>query len=163
MCKRFVCIVVLAAAVGTPATAAAQKLVFVVRHAERADAPALDQEDPTLSQAGRDRAVRLAAMLRDAGVGAIYVSRYRRTQQTASPLATLLKIEPALTPANVPDLVDTLKTRHARDVVLIVGHSSTVPAIVRALSGLVVSLDESDYTSLFVIVPAHQTAVRMRF
>jgi phosphohistidine phosphatase SixA len=163
MFKIVVSAFVLAAAVMAPATAAAQKLVFVARHAERADAPALDQEDPVLSPIGRERAVRLAAMLRDAGIDAVYVTRYRRTQQTASPLATHLNVQPALTPDTVPELVSTLKARHADDIVLIVGHSSTVPAIVRALSGLVVSLDDTDYTSLFVVVPANGTAARVRY
>jgi phosphohistidine phosphatase SixA len=163
MPNRLVFAVLLVVAVLAPATAAAQKLVFVARHAERADAPALDQEDPVLSEIGRDRAVRLGAMLRDAGVDAIYVTKYRRTQQTAAPLAALLGVGPALTPDTIPDLVSTLKARHADDVVLIVGHSSTVPAIVRALSGFIVSLDDSDYTSLFVVVPANGTAVRVRY
>ena len=50
--------------------------------------------DPDLSDVGRTRAQALATALKDAGVTAIFVTEYKRTQQTAEPLAKLLGIQP---------------------------------------------------------------------
>jgi len=146
-----------------PALAHAQKLVFVARHAERADEPARNQEDPPLSAAGQTRAARLGAMLADAGVRAIFVTQYKRTQQTAGPLAAKLKITPEVMPVNVAALVQDLKREHAKDVVLIIAHSTTIPGIIKGFGGSDVKLDEKDYTSLFVVVPATGAVSRIRY
>lgn len=153
-----------------PAPAFAQKVLFVVRHAERADDGAAAgqmqaQTDPPLSAIGQARATRLAAMLADAGVAAVYATEYRRTQDTARPLATRLGVELTTIGArNQDELVSTLRTRHADDVVLVVGHSNTVPAIVQAFGdspGL--TLAEDEYSSLFLVIPATRTVIRLRF
>jgi broad specificity phosphatase PhoE len=84
--KRGMIVIALAAIVGfMPAVAFAQKLVFVVRHTERADAALPSQTDPGLSVAGEAPAQKLAAMLGDAGVKYIFATK--RTQDTAKPLA----------------------------------------------------------------------------
>src|SRR5262249_59507473 len=74
-----------------PAVSLAQKAVFVVRHAEKAS----DANEPSvsLSEAGTTRAQRLAAMLKDAGVSAIYSTDTVRTRKTAEPLAAATKRE----------------------------------------------------------------------
>lgn len=146
-----------------PSIAQAQSIVFVVRHAERADEPARDQENPPLSAAGAARAGKLREILQDAGIKGIYVSQYRRTQDTAAPLASKLKIKPDVVPASVPAFVSTMKANHASDPVLVVGHTSTIPTIIKALTGISVDIPESDYTSLFVVVPATRTVTKLRF
>ena len=77
-----------------PPPAAAQHTVFLVRHAERADTtPGAARRwptDPDLSDAGRARAESLAAALKDAKITAIYTTEFKRTQQTAAPLAKAL-------------------------------------------------------------------------
>jgi broad specificity phosphatase PhoE len=146
-----------------PATAAAQKLVLLTRHAERADEPARNEPDPLLSAAGTARAEKLGVMLKDAGIAAIFVTQYRRTQDTAKPLALALRLTPQQTPASIEELLGTLKSRHANDVVLLVAHTSTIPGIVQALSGQAVTIADDDYTSLFVIAPAAGTVSRFRY
>src|SRR5437667_6049036 len=71
-------------------SAAAQRAVFVVRHAEKRS----ESNEPgvPLSEAGRARAGRLAALLKNAGVTAIYSPDFVRTLETAEPLARALKI-----------------------------------------------------------------------
>ena len=161
--KKAVVSLALMASVLAPSAALAQKLVFVVRHAERADDPARDQDNPPLSAAGAARAAKLRALLEDAEIRAIYVSQYRRTQDTAAPLAAKLKVKPELVPPNVSALIEAMRAGHANDNVLIVGHTSTIPAIVKALTGSSLEMPESDYGSLIVIVPATRALTRLRF
>ena len=70
--------------------AAAQQAVIVVRHAEKAD----QTPDTALSPKGRARAKALADLLRDAGVTHIVTSEYRRSQETAAPLAKAPRAHP---------------------------------------------------------------------
>jgi broad specificity phosphatase PhoE len=163
MRQKLILVMALAAALAQPAMARAQKIVYVVRHAERADEPARNQQDPPLSAAGQTRAARLEAMLAEAGVHAVYVTKYRRTQETAKPLAGKLKITPELMPDSVSALVADLKAHHGKDVVLLVAHSSTIPGIIKGLGGPAVQLEETDYSSLFVVVPSTGAASRLRF
>lgn len=122
-------ILISVAAVLLSAASAAAQTIFIVRHAERADATpgaTMMANDPELSPAGRERAAALASMLRDAGIAAIYVSEYKRTQQTAEPLANARGLRPTIVPAkDTAALVGTL--RSARGNVLVVGHSNSIP------------------------------------
>jgi broad specificity phosphatase PhoE len=146
-----------------PATSFAQKLVFVVRHAERADAGMQAQADPPLSAAGEARAQRLAAMLADAGVKDIFATELKRTQDTAKPIA--VKTGVAVEQVSSKDtalLIEKIKS-HPNDVVLVVGHSNTLPAILKALAGVDVAIADDEYNNLFVVVPATATMTRIRY
>jgi broad specificity phosphatase PhoE len=143
-----------------PATpGAAQRAIFVVRHAEKAS----DTNDPgvPLSKAGRARAERLAAILEKTGVTAIYSTDTVRTLATAEPLARALKIAvrkyAAKDAAGKPDLLPLarqLKTEHARDVVLVVGHGDTVPPLLKALGSVEpVEIPAGRFNDLFILVP----------
>ena len=150
------------------ATAAhAQGLVVLVRHAERADtvagAPPTMAADPSLSETGRARAASLAAMLKDARITDIFVTEYKRTQETAAPLAQALKLTPVVIAAkDTPGLVAKLKT--VKGTVLVVGHSNTVPDIISAL-GITsdVKIADAEYDNLFVVSTATAQVLRLRF
>jgi broad specificity phosphatase PhoE len=150
-----------------PLAAYAQRLVFVVRHAERADDGASKmqmQTDPALSPAGAARALRLATMLADAGITAIYATEFRRTQDTARPLATRLGLKIRSVPSkDIDGLLSKLGSEHVADVVLVVGHSNTVPAIVKALSGSAITLTDKEYDNLFLVVPETRQMTRIHF
>ena len=97
-----------------PATAAAQKLVILTRHAERADAGKAEEKDPLLSAAGEARAAKLAAMLADSGVKAIFATEFKRTQQTAQAAGESLGLTVTVMPgADTTGLVARLKKQHA--------------------------------------------------
>ena len=49
------------------------------------------------------------------------------------------------------------------DVVLVVGHSNTLPAILKALAGVDVAIADNEYDNLFVVVPATGTMTRIRY
>jgi phosphohistidine phosphatase SixA len=154
-----------------PALAQAQ-IFFVVRHAERADAspmqgnsPAMKGSDPALSLAGHERAKRLADVLRDAGVAQIITTEYLRTKQTAEPLAQRLNLQPVTAPETVGALVDLLRAE--RRTTLVIGHSNTVPEILKGLGVTTdVTLREQDFDDLFVVVrdgSGAATLVRMKY
>ncbi len=129
-------------------------LVVVVRHAEAAAEP---QDDPGLSVAGAQRAQALAVQLESAKVSSIVTTQLRRTQETALPTAVKFGIQPQViaarrgeSEAHIAEVVAAL--RQLTGVVLVVGHSNTVPAIVGALSGTtVVPLCHSSHSHLFVV------------
>jgi broad specificity phosphatase PhoE len=106
--------------------------VHLVRHAEKASD---DPKDPGLTDAGVLRAERLAAMLRDDAVVAVYATGYRRTQATAAPTAAARGLMVQTYDAAVPaaDFVVRLRREHERGTLLIVGHSNTVAPIAAAL------------------------------
>ena len=149
------------------ATAAAQNLVFVVRHAERADGGAggtMSATDPDLSDAGRARAQSLAAALKDAKITAIFVTPYKRTMQTAEPLAKALGLEISVVDQkDAAALID--KVNGTPGNVLVVGHSNTVPDVLTRL-GIAdpPKLADADYDNLFVVIRGVKPSlVRLHF
>jgi broad specificity phosphatase PhoE len=147
----------------TPPCAVAQPTVLIVRHAERADAGPrggmTSAADPDLSAAGRARALALAAALRDAAITAIFATEYRRTQQTAAPLAKALRLTVVTIPArDVQGLV--AKVNAVPGNVLVVGHSNTIPDVIQSLGvESRVDIAESQYDNLFILTRGQKTAL----
>ena len=139
-------------------------LVMLVRHAEKAKEPA---DDPPLTDAGAQRAQALALALRDAGVTAIVTTQLRRTRDTAQPLAAALHLAPEV--VLVGDDEDAHATavaaavrRHAGGIVLVVGHSNTVPKIIAALGGpQMPEICETQFANLFVLEPSPAGGARL--
>ena len=149
---RRILVVFAALTLVAPSMAVAQSAVFVVRHAERADAGMAQAAgaDPDLSAVGRARAEALATVLKDARITAIYVTEYKRTRQTVEPLAKMLGLEPIVVSSkDATGLIERIKRTTGNTVV--VGHSNTVPAIVKALAGEDVAVGDSDFDNLFII------------
>jgi broad specificity phosphatase PhoE len=154
----------LAVVAAAPSVAWAQKAVIVVRHAERVD----ESEDSPLSPAGLQRAQTLARMLGRIGIKRIFVSQFQRTQQTAAPLAAALKLMPVVMSANTSQpVVERIRRENPNDVVLIVGHSNTVPAILKQFGHPeLIEIPTDEFDSLFVLVPQGQgppTVLRLRY
>ena len=160
-------ILVVALLVVAPALASAQKLVMIVRHAERADGGPMSpnaQSDPALSASGQTRARKLAAMLGESGIAAIYTTEYIRTKDTAAPLAEKLRLLPVVVKADDTNaLVESIKTTRASNIVLIVGHSDTIPKIIKAFGGPDVTVPDGDYDNIFFVVPSTGTMTRIKY
>jgi broad specificity phosphatase PhoE len=141
--------------------------VIIVRHAEKAAAP---PEDPPLTDAGRERARALATLARDAGVTAIITTQFARTRETARPAAETLAINPEIVRAGGSEHVQEvarLARTHTGGVVLVVGHSNTVPAIAAALGApKPPAICDSEYDGIYIVtVPASGPAhlIRARY
>lgn len=129
--------------------------VIFVRHAEKAAMPA---DDPGLSPAGQRRVAELTRQLVDAdvvaGVDAVYSTPYRRTEETARPVADALSL-----PINTYDAADTeaimehIVKVHKGKVILVVGHSNTVPALIGNMgaSKRVPEIAEDEYDNIYIV------------
>jgi phosphohistidine phosphatase SixA len=132
--------------------------VVLVRHGERAS----EARDAVLSPAGAARAERLAFMLEGAGLDAIYVSEARRTQQMAEPVARGTGLVATVLPAAEHDsLLRRLKWRHRGDVVLVIGHSNTVPLIADGLGAPIRIIEADEYSGFWVITYSRLRGTRM--
>lgn len=144
-------------------------LVVVVRHAEKAPAPA---NDPVLSEAGMVRAAALDTRLRALPITDVVVSQLQRTALTASVFVTrtnaavhVVPIGPDGVPAHAKAVADTVRaimTAYGHTGVLVVGHSNTVTPIVQALGGPALpSLCDSQYSRLFTLRSSAGSAVKL--
>lgn len=121
--------------------------IFMVRHGEKVD----ESRDPELSAQGKQRALNLANILRDAEVKHIYVTEFQRTQMTALPLAQNAQLSLRQYAAKESRALG--KQLASMDVnTLVVGHSNTLLDI---LLGLGISnakaVADDEYDRLIVV------------
>jgi broad specificity phosphatase PhoE len=126
--------------------------VILVRHAEKAVVPP-ENKDPDISMDGEKRAAELAKMFGDAGIGAIFVSQYKRTQQTVKPLADKLGLTATPVEAQkTPELIKQIRAQKAGQVVFVAGHNNTVPEVIAALGGPKLPIiPETQYDNLYIL------------
>ena len=141
-------IIIAAILLFTLSAVAASPIIFVVRHAEKS----ADGNDPDLSAAGQERAEALARIVKDAEITAIFTTEFKRTQETAAPIAKELHVSPTVIPADqIFALVE--KLRGLKGNGLVVGHGNTIPDLVKALGiATPVNVPENDYSELFFII-----------
>jgi broad specificity phosphatase PhoE len=138
-------------------------VVFLVRHAERADAgmaaAKMAGADPELSDVGKARATALAALLKDAKIAAIFTTEYKRTRDTAQPLATATGIAAAAVDSkDAAGLIARVKASAGN--VLVVGHSNTVPDVIKALGVTEpVAIADDQFDNLFVVIRGARPAL----
>ena len=115
--------------------------------------------DPDLSEAGRARAESLASALKDARVTAIYATEFKRTQQTAAPLAKALGLTvKVVTSKSAADLLKQLKAEKGN--VLVVGHSNTVPDVIKGLGVTTpVTIGDDEFDNMFLVSTGTPPAV----
>ena len=142
----------------TATSAATEKAYHVMRHLNTPEG----ERDPDLTDEGQRSAQLLAARFAQNPPTAIYVSSYKRTQQTAAPLAARLGITPKVyDPANTPALVQQVRAEPG--TVLIVGHSNTVPDIIEQLGGQrPAPLVHADFGDIWTIRGTRRTVTRAK-
>jgi len=144
-----------------PSAKAPCTTIIVVRHAEQTDPQAVD---PPLSEVGAARAKALAAALANSGVQAVYFTQYKRTQETAVPLAERLHLSLTEVPVDKPKLAEygselakRILAEHPGGIVLVVGHSNTVPNIVEALTNVKIrAIDQTEFDRFIVVTAGEQ-------
>ena len=129
--------------------------VIFVRHAEKA---ATSEEDPSLSPAGLRRAAELKRQLVDAdvvaGIDAVYATPFRRTEETARPVAEALGLPLSAYDANDTEaIMEHIVREHKGKIVLVVGHSNTLPALIGNMgaSKKVPPIAEGEYDNIYIV------------
>ena len=129
--------------------------IIFVRHAEQTSH---DEADPSLSEAGKRRVAELTRQLEFAdvvqGIDAIYSTDLKRSTETALPLAERLDL-----PINIYDGSDTetvlaeILKAHKGKVILVVGHSNTVPELIANLgaSKNVPPIERGEFDNIYII------------
>jgi len=127
-------------------------VLYVVRHAEKDTG-----NNPVLSSKGRERAGDLHRALQNRPVDLILVSQYRRTGMTGDSVRLYRNIETRSYKADATgdDLFKLINSYNGQfKHILIIGHSNTVPVIVRragAKDYLPLELPDSSYDHLFTV------------
>lgn len=124
-------------------------VVYLVRHAERAED---GTNDPPISADGQVRATLLAEMLRDAGITHVHSTDFKRTRQTGAPLveAAGLAVE-TYDPRDLAGFAARLRSTPGRHLVL--GHSNTTGELAAALGGDGGSpIADAEYDRLYMVV-----------
>lgn len=120
---------------------------YFVRHFEKQTGA-----DPTLTDIGYRRAAALAEYFRYVPLTSVYSTNYKRTMQTATQSAQQqgLLIN-SYDPSHPKELIERIAQQSS---VLVVGHSNTVPDLIRAMGGKADDLSEKDYGRLFIVTKA---------
>lgn len=128
---------------------AQNKTIILVRHAEKVD----ESQDPELSEVGKQRAERLAGVVKKYKPGAVYSTDFKRTRDTAGPVAARRGLRVQTYDAKKPDdLIDAMMKSKTKRF-LIVGHSNTIPGLANALGkkDLFKNLDDSEYGAIWIV------------
>lgn len=151
-------IILLAAFYTAPFSVNAQSLrltgkttIYLVRHAEKEKG-----NDPGLTTTGKQRAGDLMRLLKNSHLQRIYVTQFRRTQMTADSLRIQLGIDTVhyLADTTSNDLLEKIKEHHDfGKTILIIGHSNTVPVIIKR-SGVLkrpADIPDNEFDNLFIV------------
>lgn len=124
---------------------------IILRHAEKEPTGT----DPNLDTDGLLRAEELKRILGSVAIKAIYSTPFNRTHQTVQPLATAksLSITDYQTATPYAQLFDEIRASWHGKVVVIIGHSNTVPEMLKELSKNTfnITISDSQYDNLFIV------------
>lgn len=126
--------------------------IYMVRHAEKDTG-----NNPNLTMAGKKRAGDLMRVLADKKIQRIYSTPTRRTMQTGDSLRLLQNIDTLLYKPDTTAEGLLTKINAAGDAgktILVIGHSNTVPALIRHLGVpqfMPKELADAEFDNLFLI------------
>ena len=133
----------------------ATTIVYIVRYAE----PAMTGDpNPGLSANGHKRALELARVLGSvkvfSGVDAIFANEYRRSQETAEPIAKQLKLPVQILEAeNVRGLRDMIRAEYRGKMVLVITNVVPMQRLIARLDGSknIPPIADSEHDNLYVV------------
>jgi len=130
-------------------------IVILIRHADRDVPPAGAPDDPgpSLNDKGIARSRKLVHVLSTADIQAVYTSHFTRAKMTVKTFLVAHSNLPTVRLDAATELKDHILTHHAGQTVLVVGHSNTVPELIKLLGGPSLPIiDDCEFDNLFVLV-----------
>ena len=126
--------------------------IYLVRHAEKQSG-----NDPVLTESGNKRAGALLELLKNKGVKHIYVTQFKRTQMTGDSLRIQLGIDTVQYKADTTgeDVLNKILSHNdAGKTILIIGHSNTIPKIIRQFGAAdfePVNIPDAEFDNLYLL------------
>lgn len=126
---------------------AEQQNWYFIRHFEKQQG-----SDPHLTALGKQQAQALIVALKGKALSKIYSTQYKRTLESAGPLAVERGLEINIyAPTKLELLAEQISQQNN---ILVVGHSNTTAQIIRLMGGQLADLSEADYGQLFILTKA---------
>ena len=142
-CALLLVVLAPCAAIAEPST------IYLVRHGEKA----AEGKDPDLTPQGAQRAQNIAAMLGKTGIAHIFSTATNRTRQSAQPLAQASGLTVQIYDPRTPQAL-VAKVKNLNGPVLVVGHSNTLPELVRLFGGQPgTDIADNEYDRVYQLVP----------
>jgi len=130
----------------------AQEAVFVIRHAEQ---ELTGTVDAGLLPEGRERATDWATILRPSGLDLVVTTEFQRSRATGAIIAEALEVPRVeFRQSASAGIAEFLRENYPEDVILVVGHTSTIPKMLRSFgyrNAFPISM--SAYGWLFIVTP----------
>jgi broad specificity phosphatase PhoE len=146
--RRLLCVALAAVSLLPGLAAAEPSAIYLVRHGEK-----LAGQDPDLTPRGQERARHVAAILHRAGITAIFSTKTVRTRQMAAPLAQQTGLTVQLYDPLAP-LALVEQVRKLTGAVVVVGHSNTLPELVKLFGGAPGSdIADDEFDRLYQLLP----------
>jgi len=122
--------------------------IYFIRHAEKADS----SPNPELSEEGIKRSVRWTKLFEKIHIDVFYTTLTRRTQMTCSTVATS-KQKDILFYDHNKFTVQEIFAKHSGKIILVVGHSNTIPQQINAFLGeeIYQQIDENEFGNLYTV------------
>ena len=124
---------------------------YLIRHAEKVRTNKSDT-DPALNENGIIRALNWKEFFIDKDISKIYSTNYKRTLETVKPIKEALGLNTILySPSNI-DYKNFISS-NKDEIVLVVGHSNTIPDFVNELINdqVYTQIDDLNNSNLYIV------------
>ena len=124
---------------------------YLIRHAEKVRTDKSDK-DPKLNEYGMLRAIKWQEYFSEKNISKIYSTNYKRTLETVKPIQESSDIIPIIYSPSDIDYKNFIMSNKI-EVVLIVGHSNTIPDFVNGLinENVYSQIDDLNNSNLYVV------------
>ena len=124
---------------------------YLIRHAEKVRINKTDK-DPALNEKGMIRALNWRDFFIDKDISKIYSTNYKRTLETVKPIEVAMDLTAILYSPSSIDYKNFISSNKG-EIVLVVGHSNTIPDFVNELINDQVysQIDDLNNSNLYIV------------